>query len=223
MECRILRHYKVFLPLVFLLALTALLDVQPTLAAAPSDLEAKYGPRPVDGIYVEAVQNYIAPKRNEIGLDFGVWPLQPYYNGFSIAGSYIYHFNKDSAWEVANVSYLYTVDTDLTRELAADNQRTPQVIERVNYIASSNYVWNIAYGKFAFFENNIRYFRSGLLLGPALIVTNQKSYVGPCFGWTIESFVSEKTSWKFQIRDNYAFGADHPHNLSFLFGTTYGF
>src|SRR4051812_43076553 len=89
--------------------------------AAPSDLEPKYGPRPVDGVYAEAVQEYTAPKKNQIELDFGIWPLQPYYNGFSIDVSDVYHFTKSTAWEIANISYLYTVDTGLTQELASNH------------------------------------------------------------------------------------------------------
>jgi len=130
--------------------------------AAQADLQEKYGPRPIDGQFVEAVQNY----------QYGVSPLS---------------------------------------------------IERVNYLASSNLVWNFAYGKFAFFESNIRYFRSGLLLGPALVVTNTESIPGFCIGWTIETFVNERTAWKFQIRDNYAIGNSHPNNLVFVLGTSYGF
>jgi len=42
-------------------------------------------------------------------------------------------------------------------------------------------------------------------------------------GWSLETFVNEKTSWRFQIRDNYAFGSAHPNNLVFQLGTTYSF
>jgi len=195
----------------------------PQALAAPADLQQKYGPRPIDGQYVEAVQNYMVPKTSQLGLDLGVWPLQPYYNGFSVDAYYMYYFNKDWAWEVVNFSYLYTVDTDLTTELATQYGVSPLSIERVNYVASSNIIWNFAYGKFAFFESNIRYFRSGFLLGPALVTTNTESIPGFCIGWTIETFVNEKTAWKFQIRDNYAIGNSHPNNLVFLLGTSYGF
>jgi hypothetical protein len=190
---------------------------------APPDLQQKYGPRPVDGVYVEAVQSYLNPKQSEYGFDFGLWPLQPYYNGFSLDAYYTYYFNKDRAWEVVNFSYLYTVDTGLTTELADVYNVTPKSIERVNYVLSSNYIWNVAYGKFVLFGNNIRYFRSGFMLGPALIVTNTESIIGACAGWSIETFVNEKTSWKFQIRDNYALGNTHPNNLVLLVGTSYGF
>jgi hypothetical protein len=194
-----------------------------TVVAAPSDLVPKYGPRPVDGTYIEAVQTYMIPRQSQIGLDFGLWPIQPYYNGFSLDAYYTYFFNKDWGWEVFNFSYLYTVDTGLTTELASNWGVSPQAIERLNYVLSSNLIWNVAYGKFAFFENNIRYFRSGFLLGPAMTATNFQSIAGFCYGWSFESFVSEKTSWKFQIRNNYAIGNAHPNNLVLLFGTSFGF
>src|SRR6185437_7989972 len=52
------------------------------------DLEQKLGPRPIDGVYVEAVENYANPKQRQYGFDFGFWPLNPYYNGFSLDGFY---------------------------------------------------------------------------------------------------------------------------------------
>ena len=211
------------LGLIFIAVWVAQLISVAARAAAPSDLENKYGPRPVDGVYVEAVQSYIPPKHNQFGLDFGLWPLNPYYNGFSIDLNYTYHFSKDSAWEIVNLSYVYTVDSSLTQELASNYAVSPKAIERLDSVISSNYNWNILYGKFAFLSNNIRYFRSGLLAGPALIVTSSKANIGACIGWSIETFVNEKMAWKFQIRDNYAFGNDHPNNLAFLLGTTYGF
>lgn len=191
--------------------------------AASPELEQQFGPKPLDGVFVDAIQSYSNPRNSHFGFDFGVWPLQPYYNGFSVDVNYTYYFNKDHAWEVLNAAYLYTVDTGLVTELADENKLQPQFIQRVNYIISSNYLMTLAYGKFIFFENNIRYFRSSLILGPAMIATNNGSSIGLCMGWGFETFVNDRVSWKFEIRDNYAFSLDHPNNLAFLLGTSYGF
>ena len=122
-----------------------------------------------------------------------------------------------------NLSYLYTVDTGLTTELADTYQVDPKSIQRVNYIVSSNYMLTLAYGKFIFLSDNIRYFRSNFFFGPALVSTNEASKIGVCVGWNIETFVNDRISWKLGLRDNYAVGAIHPNNVVLSLGTSYGF
>ena len=190
--------------------------------AAPADLEQQFGPRPLDGVFVEALQSYSNPRSHHIGFDFGVWPLNPYYNGFSLDFNYTYFFNKNHAWEIVNFSYMYTVDTGLTTELADSYNVEPRKIERAEYIISSNYLPTLAYGKFIFFSDNIRYFRSNLVLGPALISTNEAAQIGVCVGWQFETFVNEKFSWKLGIRDNFSFSSSHPNNLVLTLGTSFG-
>ena len=177
----------------------------------------------MDGVYVEALQSYSNPRQSQFGFDFGIWPVQPYYNGFSLGMNYTYYFDKNHGWEVFNAAYLYTVDTGLTTELADRYGLQPNAIQRVNFIISSNYLLTLAYGKFIFFGNNIRYFRSNLILGPALISTNQGANIGACLGWGFETFVSDRTSWTLSVRDNYAIGGDHPNNVVLTLGTSYGF
>lgn len=191
--------------------------------AAPEELERQFGPRPLDGVFVEALQNYSNPRKHHVGFNLGVWPIQPYYNGFSLDFNYSYFFNKDHGWEVLNFSYLYTVDTGLTTELADTYQVDPKSIDRVNYVLSSNYLLTIAYGKFIFFSDNIRYFRSTVVFGPALISSSEQSSIGVCVGWGFETFVNDRFSWKIGIRDNYAFGSNYPNNLVFNIGTSYGY
>jgi hypothetical protein len=191
--------------------------------AVPAALEEQFGPRPLDGVYIEALQTYSNPKNSHLGFDFGIWPVQPYYNGFSLDFNYTYYFNKSHGWEVLNFSYLYTVDTGLTTELADTYKVDPKSIQRVNFIISSNYLLTLAYGKFIFFSDNIRYFRSNLILGPALIASNEGTDIGLCMGVNIETFVNDRISWKLGIRDNYAFGGSHPNNVVLTLGTSYGF
>lgn len=187
------------------------------------DLEQQFGPRPLDGVYIEALQSYSNPRSSQLGFDFGAWPLQPYYNGFSLGANYTYYFNKTHAWEVLNASYLYTVDTGLTTELADRYKVDPKTIQRVNFIVSSNYMYNFAYGKFIFFGENIRYFRSYVLMGPALVSSNQGANAGVTVGWGFDTFVNDRISWRLGLRDNYAIGGDHPNNIVLSLGTGYGF
>lgn len=193
------------------------------LRAAPTDLEVKFGPRPMDGVYIDALQSFSNPRTKNFGFSFGIWPIQPYFNGFSLGTNYSHYFSKSNAWEVINLSYLYSVQTGLTAELADRYSVNPKVIQKADLILTSNWKVNIAYGKFLFMENIIRYFRSSFILGTGLATSNFGSNLVLCLGWQFETFINDKASWTFDIRENYAFSSDHPHNLAFLFGTSYGF
>lgn len=208
--------------LVSLLSMITLLYA-PQLQAIEKELEEKFGGRPLDGVYVRAVENQLNPRTNRMAFDLGIWPLQPYYNGFSLNASYSHFFNKNYAWEVLRACYVYTVQTDLTSKLAENYGVNPQSIERTSYVLSSDLHWFFAYGKFLFFENNIRYFRSSLLLGPGLVVSNKASRFALDLGWSFETFIKENVAWRVELRDTVAFSADHPHNMSINFGTVYGF
>lgn len=191
--------------------------------AISENLEQKFGPRPIDGVYVEAVQNYSNPVNHHIGFQFGVWPIQPYYNSFSLNFDYTYYFNKSWAWQIIDAAYLYSIDTGLTAELAEKYSLNPKTIQKVTYLLTSNLKWTLGYGKLIVFENHIRYFRSSLITGPALVASNTDTTIGICLGWGFDTFIDEHLSWRFEIRDTIAIGSDHPHNLAFLFGTSYGF
>src|SRR4051794_36845015 len=79
----------------------------PVSTFAGDKVEESFGPRPLDGVVVEALETYRNPKTNQIGLNLGVWPFNAYYTGFSLTGAYTYFFDKTYAWEVAQGSYLY--------------------------------------------------------------------------------------------------------------------
>ncbi len=198
----------------------------PQTLGVPKELEDKFGPRPLDGVYIESVEIYSIPKAKSIGFSFGLWPVQPYYNGFSLNVDFTSYLSKNLAWELLNVSYLYNVQTSLTSDLAENYAVNPQEIEKSNFILGSNLRSTIAYGKFVFFGDYIRYFRSSIIFGPAVISTvssASKTRFGLTLGWGFETFLKDSLSWRFEIKDVYAIGAAYPNNLAFTLGTTYGF
>ncbi len=194
-----------------------LLGAIPYLLAAA----AQAGIKPLDGVKIEALETYQNPKQRQFDFGLGLWPLDPYYNGFSIDVGYTQIFNKTDAWEVVHADYLYTVDTGLTSQLADQYSVNPQSIRRLSLVLSSNFRYTLAYGKFIFFERSIRYFRSSILAGPAFVMTNQGETVGLGAGFRLETFVNNLYSWKLEVRDTYAFGY-LDNNLAFIFGTSYG-
>jgi outer membrane beta-barrel protein len=190
---------------------------------AHADDNKKFAERPLDGVTIEALETYRNPKPNSLDVGLGVWPLNPYFNGFSVDVGYNWILGKTYAFELRG-SYIYTVDKGLVSELADTFGQDPQsVIERPNFLAAADFKYTIAYGKFIFFKDRIRYFRSQLLAGPAFISTNKESLFGGDLGWAIEAYVNEQFSWRLEIRDVIASIGSTTNNLELSVGMGYAF
>lgn len=191
-----------------------------------SDEPDKPGLRPLDGVQIEAIETYQNPKKRAVDYGLGIWPVNPYYNGFSLNLGYTHYFSKTYSWEVLNGDYVFTVDKGLTSELADRYSVNPESIERIRFILSSNLKYVHSYGKVIFLKEYIRYFRSSFLLGPALFATEKGeeaiSTIGFNLGWRIETFVDNDFSWKIEIRETYAFSG-LGNNINLIFGSSYAF
>jgi outer membrane beta-barrel protein len=130
----------------------------------------------LDGKKIEAVEMYLNEDSNRINLGLGVFPFNPYYNGFSLSGSYTYLFNKTIGWEILHGDYVHSVQTGLTSELADEYGVNPEEIEKLEYTVSSNFVWVLSYGKLLLVDKYIRYFRLIGLLGYGLANTTITNY-----------------------------------------------
>lgn len=217
------------LPAIALAAGAKVKTKPPLPTAAPAAVESipplekvPVGVQPLDGVKIEALETYQNPKRQQ--LDFGllVLPLDPYYNGFGIDLGYTRYFDKTYSWQILDINYIYSVNKGLTSQLAENYNVNPTSIERLTFIVSTNLEYVIAYGKFVFLSNHIRYFRSSLVVGPAYATSNKRGTVGLNLGFRFETFVNDDFSWVFQIRDVYA-PSNIDNNLAFVLGTAYGF
>lgn len=185
--------------------------------------DQKFAERPLDGVNIEALETYRNPKANSLDVGLGVWPLNPYFNAFSVDIGYNWIFDKTYAAQVRG-SYLYTVDKGLTSELADSYNVDPQsTIERPNFIVSADFKYTIAYGKFIFFKDRIRYFRSQIFAGPAFVSSNKQALFGGDVGWSMEAYVNELFSWRLEIRDVVASIGSTTNNLELSVGMGYAF
>ncbi len=222
-------HFIFFANLILILTLnssTVEAAAAPTKAAPKTptgpQINLPAGVQPMDGVNIEAVETYRNPKSRQIDFGLCVYPVDPYYNGFGIDLGYNHYFDKTYTWQVLDVNYIYSVDKDLRSQLAEKFTKNPKSIERLTFIASSSIQYVMAYGKFVFFKQHIRYFRSSLIGGPVYAVSNVRGTVGVNLGIRFETFVNDDFSWVLQIRDVYA-PSNIDNNLVFGLGTAYAF
>ncbi len=185
--------------------------------------EEEFGERPLDGIMVEALETYRNPKTSQLSFDLSLWPFNAYYTGFGINAGYIYYLNKTWAWEVANISYVYSVEKGLTSDLAQNYYVNPVQIERMTYTMITNLEYYHSYGKFILAKEYIRYFRSAFLFGGGMVTTNKQSYIAGSLGLKFEVYVNDVFSWKIEVRDLITAQSGVTNNVAFSLGTSYGF
>lgn len=157
--------------------------------------------KPLEGVVIEALETYAAAKNNELGFQFGLFPFNSYFTGFSLTGFYDYRITKNIAWEILNASYIFSINTDLTSQLAQDYNVSPQTIERLQYLVSTNFLFTHTRGKMLFLDDYIRNFSSSLILGLGLLTTNRTSEVHGVIGVAFDGMVSDTFSWRFEFRD----------------------
>jgi len=169
-----------------------------------------FNPKVLDGVVIEAVENYPNPKNHEIGFGLGLYPLKPYYNGFSLNADYVHYFNRTFAWEIANAAVAFTVQTGLSSQLAEDYGVNPESIERLRAVFSTNAMYVHSHGKLLFLNRFIRYFRSHAIGGLGLVTTSNRSRVALSLGVRLDAYVTDSFSWKLEIRDMITFsGFEH--------------
>jgi outer membrane beta-barrel protein len=181
-----------------------------------------YQPRTLDGVTIEAVETYLNPKDSELTLGMSWYPFNPYYNGLGIGAGYMLHFSRTFAWEILNANYVYTFDKGLTTELASKFNFEPRQIEKLQFAFGTNVYLTHTNGKLVFMKDFVRYFKSSIVLGAAVMDTSQRFQPAGTIGVRFEVFTSETFSWKLDLRDSIAVPS-FDHFVTFTLGTGFSF
>ena len=176
----------------------------------------------MDGVPLEAVETFPNLKNHEVSLGAGIYPFNAYNYDLAVGAGYTYHFSNTFAWEVVHGDQYFSVAKGLTSELADKYKVNPATIEKVQTNISTNVVFYFLNGKFAFLKDTIRYFRTGLLTGPSLVLTDQRNGLGVDLGLRFEFFSGESMVWKFEARDTVSIGGIE-NLMSFAVGTGFRF
>jgi outer membrane beta-barrel protein len=179
-------------------------------------------PKLMDGVELEAVETYINPTQNQLGLGIGIYPFDAYFYGLSINAGYTYHSSRTFAWEVLHAQYFLPFQKDLTTELADIHHVAPQSIPKLNFIISTDIQYVFAYGKMAMFEEFIRYFRISSISGLGAVKMTDETNAAAILGVKFETFTRDSFSWTFEIRDQLTIPGFNNY-MTFILGTGISF
>ncbi len=117
---------------------------------------------------VSVIQERIFDRKHEINLGSGYIPDDDYYDSYSAAVSYSYHFSKFFSWEVIKGQYFYNEEKEIKNQLEDEFQVTPETFDHLAYMVHSSLVLKPTYGKDALFDSVIINHESYYLLGVGL-------------------------------------------------------
>ncbi len=150
---------------------------------------------------------------HEFQLGVGVSPLDAFYVGAVLSGSYTFHFSDFWAWEIASINYSFNVDTPLEGNLFQDFGVLPARGggERINLFGTTSLIAKPLFGKLAVWNSSIVYAETFFSLGGGPFIsatpTGENSFVDLAtnIGVGVRFWQSEALSVRFEIRDYVVF------------------
>ncbi|MEL7368142.1 MAG: outer membrane beta-barrel domain-containing protein [Myxococcota bacterium] len=155
---------------------------------------------------------------HEFTASVGVLPVDAFYTGLSLGGSYTLHFNDLIAWEAISFHYSGNVDSGLESELADRWSVLPDGEPELEYLAGTNAIFTPLIGKFSFFNDSIVHVATFLSLGGGLAKFNDGFRPMGSIGPGIRLFFGDVVSTRLDLRNIIA--ADAPDGIDYILHVT---
>ena len=203
-----------------LLCLTGALFAAGAARADEDDLEAGR---------VIAVQDRPFRLAHEFTVSAGVLPMDAFYTGLSLGGSYTLHLTDLVSWEAISFHYAASVDKGLSDELLErwSVEDTDEPV--IQYLVSSHAIFTPLYGKLTLVNDSIVQVSTYLALGGGAIRYQAEGgfrphfSVGPGLRFLFGQVVSARLDARSIISPDFLGGADYimhvTASVSFNFGS----
>lgn len=155
---------------------------------------------------------------HEFQLGLGVLPLDAFYVGAVLAGSYTYHFSDFWAWELAGAGYSYNFDTPLRGRLYDDYRLEPVRGggTRIHLFGTTALVAKPLFGKIALFNEDVIAGETFFTFGGGPLLKGPDWLFSALVGIGFRFWSSERLSVRFDVRDYLPFAGRVPHNTLFV-------
>jgi outer membrane beta-barrel protein len=139
--------------------------------------------------------------RHELTATLGVLPMDAFFKGMSLYGSYTYHFNHLYAWEIVGGMWSFNFGTGLEQELKEKYLVQATKLGELTWILNSNFVLKPLYGKFALSNDKIFSGEFFFVGGPTIAGYSAATPFGIDLGAGIRLFMGRYFSMRLDIRD----------------------
>lgn len=168
---------------------------------------------------VQSRQHYL---RNELTLQIGYLPLDPFTKYLAGGFSYTKHFSDFTGWEVVNANYALDFSAGLKRDLQ-ENFNIENDFQVMQYFASTNLVFTPIYTKNLLFNSSVVHSMASFVAGPGLASFNDGIKTCVDVGIILRYFISPSSSIKLDFRDYIFLSAETKNNINMSLGWSYTF
>lgn len=154
-----------------------------------------------------AVQNRKFKLGGQYSAHGGYLPMDSFTKGFVIGASYTKYFSDFTGWEILNANYVFSMDTDLKKQLIEEFKATPgQIPDFPEWYLTTNIVYTPIYNKNLFFNKNVVWGDITFVAGPG-VGSFKNDGVKPLIngGAVLRFFLNQNESFKVDIRQNLPF------------------
>lgn len=152
-----------------------------------------------------AVQGRKYNINKNLSAHFGYIPDDAFTKGYLVGGAFTYYFSDFAGWEVINANYVFKSDTGLLKDIKSRFALRPEderALDFVEYYVTTGFVYTPIYNKNLFFNSKIVNGEQSFVVMGGLTRFYKGGFL-PAFGGGIifKYFISDKTSFKLDIRD----------------------
>lgn len=163
---------------------------------------------------VIAVQNRAYRLVHEFTLSTGVLPMDAFYTGYSLGGSYALHFSDLLAWEAVSFHYSANVGSGLESTLAQRWDVAPTNDPEIQYLLGSNLVLTPLFGKLTFFNAAILHASTFITVGGGVVRFTDGFRPQVSIGPGVRLFWGKSVSTRLELRNIIA--PDFPDGLEYI-------
>lgn len=178
---------------------------------------------------VIAVQDRPFRLAHEFTVSAGALPMDAFYTGLSLGGSYTLHLSELVSWEAISLHYSSNLDKGLDNELLERWSVEDTDEAEIQYVASSHVLFTPLYGKLTMMNQSIVSVSTYLSVGGGAMHYQGEGFrphfsIGPGLRFLFGQVVSARLDARSMIAPDFLGGADYilhvTGSLSFNFGAT---
>ncbi len=178
---------------------------------------------------VIAVQDRPFRLAHEFTVSAGALPMDAFYTGLSLGGSYTLHLSELISWEAISVHYSSNLDKGLDDELLERWSVEDTDEAEIQYLASSHVLFTPLYGKLTMMNQSIVSISTYLAVGGGAMHYQGEGFrphfsIGPGLRFLFGQVVSARFDARSMVAPDFLGGADYilhvTASLSFNFGAS---
>lgn len=166
-----------------------------------------------NGGKIVAVQSRKYVLKHEFTGSGGILPLDAFAKGFTLGGSYTYHFDNFYGFELFDIHVAENVDTGLKEDLQNNFGVSTTAFNLANYLLVSNIVIKPVYGKLIFFNRKLLPGELSLVFGGGVVGFDDGILPAVDLGLIFRVWLSQAWSIRADFRDYVASDGETTENL----------